>query len=121
MNQFQLFKNVVHIQQSVRIAKFCKKLVAKLAHACWSTFQRTKISMGNFQVCDALSILFELEKPPIEHLEGFILLSREGGELKNFFLIENSSSRIRKNSPIGLIKVGALMVRGMFAVAAMNC
>jgi hypothetical protein len=37
--------------------------------------------MGNFQVCDALSILFELEKPPIEHLEGFILLSREGDEL----------------------------------------
>jgi hypothetical protein len=41
--------------------------------------------MDNFQVCDALSILFKLEKPPIEHLEGFILLPREGGELqKNF-------------------------------------
>jgi hypothetical protein len=41
--------------------------------------------MGSFQVCDALSILFELEKPPIEHLEGFILLPRKGGELQNFF------------------------------------
>ncbi len=41
--------------------------------------------MGNFQVCDALNILFELEKPPIEHLEGFILLSREGGELQKKF------------------------------------
>jgi len=40
-----------------------------------------KISINNFQVCDALSILFKLEKPPVEHLEGFILLSREVGEL----------------------------------------
>jgi hypothetical protein len=39
------------------------------------------IPMGSFQVCDALSILFELEKPPIEHLEGFIILPKEGGEL----------------------------------------
>jgi hypothetical protein len=37
--------------------------------------------MGSFQVCDALSILFKLEKPLVEHLEGFILLPREGGEL----------------------------------------
>jgi hypothetical protein len=37
--------------------------------------------MGSFQVCDALSILFELEKPPVKHLEGFILLPREGSEL----------------------------------------
>jgi hypothetical protein len=37
--------------------------------------------MGNFQVCDALNILFEFEKPPIKHLEGFILLLRESGEL----------------------------------------
>jgi len=48
---------------------------------CWSTFQRTKIPVGNFQVYDALGILFDFEKPPIEHLEGFILLVREGGEL----------------------------------------
>jgi len=41
--------------------------------------------MGSFQVYDALSILFEFEKPSIEHLEGFILLPREGGELQNFF------------------------------------
>jgi len=40
-----------------------------------------KIPMGNFQVCDALSILFKLEKFPIEHFEGFILLPKEGGEL----------------------------------------
>jgi hypothetical protein len=37
--------------------------------------------MGSFQVCDALSILFKLEKLPVEHLEGFILLPREGGKL----------------------------------------
>jgi hypothetical protein len=37
--------------------------------------------MGSFQVCDGLSILFELEKLPVEHLEGFILLLKEGGEL----------------------------------------
>jgi hypothetical protein len=40
-----------------------------------------KILMGNFQVCDGLSILFKLEKPPIKHLKGFILLPREGGKL----------------------------------------
>jgi hypothetical protein len=37
--------------------------------------------MGNFQVYDALSILFKLEKPLVEHFEGFILLPRKGGEL----------------------------------------
>jgi hypothetical protein len=44
-----------------------------------------KISMGSFQVDDALGILFEFEKPPIEHFEGFILLPRKVGELQNFF------------------------------------
>jgi len=47
----------------------------------WNTFQRTKIPVGSFQVCDALGILFEFEKPPVEHLEGFILLPKEGGKL----------------------------------------
>jgi len=42
---------------------------------------QTKIPMGNFQVCDALSIFFKFEKPPVKHLEGFILLPKEGGEL----------------------------------------
>jgi hypothetical protein len=37
--------------------------------------------MGSFQVYDALSIFFELEKPLVEHLAGFILFPREGGEL----------------------------------------
>jgi hypothetical protein len=41
--------------------------------------------MGSFQVCDARSILFKLEKPHVEHLEGFILLLREGGELQKKF------------------------------------
>ncbi len=41
--------------------------------------------MGNFQVCDVLSILFELEKPHVKHLEGFIFLLKEGGELQIFF------------------------------------
>jgi hypothetical protein len=44
--------------------------------------------MGSFQVYDVMSIFFKLEKPLVEHLEGFILLPREGGELQNFF--ENS-------------------------------
>jgi hypothetical protein len=37
--------------------------------------------MGNFQVCDALNIFFKLERPHVEHLEGFILLPKEGGKL----------------------------------------
>jgi hypothetical protein len=81
MNQFQLFGNVVRIQQSVQVSKFCKDLLQNLRMECWSTFQQTKISMGSFQVDDALGILFESEKPPIEHLESFILLPKEGGEL----------------------------------------
>jgi hypothetical protein len=52
---------------------------------CRSAFEQTKILMGSFQVCDALSILFELKKPFVEHFEGFILLSKKGGELQNFF------------------------------------
>jgi hypothetical protein len=81
MSQFQLFRNVVHIQQSVQISKFCKKPIAKLAHGMLEYFQRTKILMGSFQVCDALSIFFKLDKAPLEHFEGFIFLSKEGGEL----------------------------------------
>jgi hypothetical protein len=37
--------------------------------------------MGSFEVCDALRILFKLEKPSVEHLENFIVLPRKGGEL----------------------------------------
>jgi hypothetical protein len=37
--------------------------------------------MDNFQINDYLSIIFELEKPLVEHLEGFIHLPKEGGEL----------------------------------------
>jgi hypothetical protein len=32
-----------------------------------------------------LNILFKLEKLLIQHLEGFIFLPKEGGELHNFF------------------------------------
>jgi len=46
-----------------------------------------KIPMGSFQVCDALNILFKLEKPPVKHLEGFIFMPREGGKLQIFFRI----------------------------------
>jgi hypothetical protein len=41
--------------------------------------------MGSFQVCDALSILFKLKKPPVKHLESFILLPREGSKVQNIF------------------------------------
>jgi len=70
-----------------------------------------------------LGILFEFEKPPVEHLEGFILLLREGGELQKFseLLTGNSSSRIRENSPTGSAKASTLVVGGMFAIAAMSC
>jgi hypothetical protein len=44
-----------------------------------------KISMGKFQVYDALIILFKLEKPFEKHLKGFILMPREGGELRKKF------------------------------------
>jgi hypothetical protein len=84
MSQFQLFKNVVHIQQSVKVSKFYQNPLQNLCMECRNTFQRTKIPMDSFQVCDVLSILFELEKPLVEHLEGFILLSKESGKLQNF-------------------------------------
>jgi len=41
--------------------------------------------MGNFQVYDAFSILFQFEKPHVEHLEGFIFLSKKSGKLNFFF------------------------------------
>ncbi len=51
--------------------------------------------MGNFQVCDAMSILFELEKPLVEHFEGFIFLPREGSELQNFFRTLNRKFQLK--------------------------
>jgi hypothetical protein len=48
--------------------------------------------MGRFQLCDVMNIIFKLEKPPVEHFEGFILLLRKRGELHNFF--QNSSLKI---------------------------
>ncbi len=47
----------------------------------------------------------------------------EGGKLQknSKLLTEKSSSRIQKNSPIGLTKDGASMVGGMFAVIVMSC
>jgi hypothetical protein len=69
-----------------------------------------------------MSIIFELEKPPIEHLEGFILLLKKvvSYKISSEFLTKNSNSRIRKKSPIGSTNVGASMVGGMFAIATMN-
>jgi hypothetical protein len=81
-----------------------QKPITKLHMGCWSTFQQTKISMCSIQICDALNILFKLEKLHVEHLKGFILLSKEGGELHNFFRT----------------KVGASMVGGMFGVVIMS-
>jgi hypothetical protein len=79
--------------------------------------------MGNFQVYDALSIFFELEKLLVEHLEGFILLSREGGELQIFFKTFNWKFQLKnsKEFPVGLVKAGASMVGGIFVIATMNC
>ncbi len=101
MNQFLLFRNVIHIQQSVRVSKFCKNPLQNLHMDCWNTFQQTKIPMGSFQVYNALSILFKFEKPPVEHLEGVILLSREGGKLQKNFRTLNHKFQLKnlKKSP----------------------
>jgi hypothetical protein len=37
--------------------------------------------MANFQVCDALNILFKFEELHVKHLEGFVLLLRERDKL----------------------------------------
>ncbi len=58
-----------------------QNLLQNLRMECWNTFLQTKILMGSFQVNDAMSILFKPENPLVEHLEGFIFLLREGGEL----------------------------------------
>ncbi len=42
-------------------------------------------------------ILFKLEKPFVEHLEGFILFSRKGGELQIFLKTLNQKFQL-KNS-----------------------
>jgi len=79
--------------------------------------------MGSFHVCDVLNILFKLEKPPIEHLEGFIFLPKKGGELQIFsnLFTKKFSTKTRKNSPTSSTKAGALMVGGMFTVITMSC
>jgi hypothetical protein len=79
--------------------------------------------MGSFQVYDVLSILFKLEKPLGEHLEGFILLLREGDKLQKFLelLIRNYSSRTQKKSSTGSSKAGASMVGEMFTIVTMSC
>jgi hypothetical protein len=56
-----------------------------------------KISMGNFQVYDAPSILFEFEKLHVEHFEGFVLLPKEGNELQKKFRIFDRKFQL-KNS-----------------------
>ncbi len=79
--------------------------------------------MGSFQVCDVLSILFKLEKSPIEHLEVSSFCQEKVASCKFFskILIKNSSSRTRKNSPTRSANASASMVGGMFAVISMNC
>ncbi len=62
-----------------------------------SEFQQMKIPMGNFQVYDAMNILFKLEKPLVKHLEGFIFLPKVGGELYNVFRTFNREFQL-KNS-----------------------
>jgi len=88
-----------------------------------NNFQRMKILMGKFQVYHALSIIFKLEKPIVEHLEGFILLSKEGGDLHNFFRTLNRKFQLKnlKKFPHWINKAGASMVGRMFTVATMSC
>jgi hypothetical protein len=62
-----------------------QKPIAKPAHGMSEYLPTNKDTNEQLQVYDALGIFVELEKPLVEHLEGFILLPREGGELqKNF-------------------------------------
>jgi hypothetical protein len=51
--------------------------------------------MGSFQVYDALSILFKLEKPLVKHLEGFIPMPRERGKLQNVFRTLNQKFQLK--------------------------
>jgi hypothetical protein len=53
-----------------------------------------------------LNILFKLEELRVEHLEGFILLPREGGELQNFFRTLNREFQLKnsKEFPHMIIK-----------------
>ncbi len=76
--------------------------------------------MGNFEVYHTLSILFELEKPLVEHFEGFILLPKKGDKLYDFFRTLNQKFQL-KNSPRRSAKAGASMVGGMFVVVIMSC
>jgi len=51
--------------------------------------------MGSFHVSNALSILFKLEKLPVEHLGGFIFLLKEGDELQIFFKSLNRKLQLK--------------------------
>jgi hypothetical protein len=56
--------------------------------------------MGSFQVCDVMNIFFRLEKPLVEHFEGFILLPKESGELQNFFKTLNGKFQLKKSKEL---------------------
>jgi hypothetical protein len=79
--------------------------------------------MGSFQVCDDLSILFKFEKPLIEHLEGFIILLRKGGELPKKFKIFDQKFKLKnsKEFPHWISKAPASMVEIIFVVTTMSC
>jgi hypothetical protein len=70
-----------------------------------------------------LSIFFKLDKSLVEHFEGFIFLSREGGELQNFFRTLHQKFQLKnsKEFPYWISKSGASIMGGMFAVATMSC
>jgi hypothetical protein len=53
--------------------------------------------MDSFQIYDVLSILFKFEKHLVKHLEGFILLPREGGKLQNFFRTLDRKFQFKKS------------------------
>jgi hypothetical protein len=52
--------------------------------------------MGSFQVCDALSIFFELEKPFIEHVEGSSFCREKVASCKIFPELLTGNSSLRK-------------------------
>jgi hypothetical protein len=79
--------------------------------------------MGNFQVCDALNILLSLKSLlyNILRLSSFCREKVVNCRIFSKLFTGDSNSITQKNSPTGSTKVGALMVRRMFVVAAMNC
>jgi hypothetical protein len=79
--------------------------------------------MGSFQVYDALSIFFKLEKPLVGILRVVSFCQEKVANCKKIFRTFHRKFQLKnsKKFPHKSAKVGALMVGGMFAVVVMSC